>query len=204
MPREKPDYQLPPPPSLRDEVWGSGRITALQLFRIGAWKSAKGLALMSLNSEEHIKAVSEGAVAALKSFRDVDVLSDDVDWEAWREDVRKIVGSKKNGTGLLALHGVGYPMATAVLAVLAPAAFPVIDRWTVGAIFGSTRGKWGRAVVYARFTEQLCTLQPLYYRGCETIHGVDQAVMVAAMRCAEAGCRRPCDHIPYPAIPLPT
>lgn len=39
-------------------------------------------------------------------------------------------------TGLLGLEGVGYPMATAILDILEPDVWPVMDRWAVMTIFG--------------------------------------------------------------------
>jgi len=57
--RAKPAYQREPE-ELRDQIWDAGVITPLQLFRIVAWKSAKGLAPVSLNSEKDIARWTSG------------------------------------------------------------------------------------------------------------------------------------------------
>ena len=40
-------------------------------------------------------------------------------------------GASAHRSGLLGLEGVGYPMATAILDILDPGVWPVMDRWAV-------------------------------------------------------------------------
>jgi hypothetical protein len=116
-----------------------------------------------------------------------------VDWEAWRDTAAAAIGSKRDQTGLLGLDGFGYPMASAFLSYLVPAAFPVIDRWTVKAVYGSSVaqsvGVWHRSVVYAHFSQQLVHRQD-NFPDISNIHRLDQAVMSRAMGCThrEASC----------------
>jgi len=63
------------------------------------------------------------------------VISDSTDWAVYCDDVRIAVGSKKSKTGLLALEGIGYPMASAILRIWNPKAFPVTDRHAERAIW---------------------------------------------------------------------
>lgn len=69
-------------------------------------------------------------------------------------------------------------MATAVLAVLAPRAFSIIDRSTAMAAFGVAQvdRNHAKAAVYRRFASRLTEVRTLY-PGCQTIHELDQAIM---------------------------
>ena len=74
----------------------------------------------------------------------------------WRSRPRLAGRARKavpSGTGLLRLSGVGYPRATSFLAFLAPAALPVIDQWTVKAIYGDQ--VWERQVETRRRLQTL-------------------------------------------------
>jgi hypothetical protein len=178
----RPEYQREPE-ELRDQIWSAGAIAPLQLFRIVAWKSAKGLAPLSLNSEEQIHTISASAISSIESWRRIDVLTDDVDWSQWRTDVSTSIGRAKT-SGLLALHGVGYPVATAILSLLAPSAFPVIDRWTIGALYESMPRNWRSSEFYRHFTQRLTEVAH-HYPDCQSVHRVDQAVMNHAMSTQE-------------------
>lgn len=145
--RARPSYQHEPF-HLREAIWSRGYMTALQMLRIAAWKSARGLALLTLNDEDLIRLRTADAFDAIRPWRAADVLNAPVDWDAWREMVAHAVGSKQGQTGLLALEGVGYPMASAFLALLAPAAFPVIDRWAVHGVYGPTIGNYQTSLVH--------------------------------------------------------
>jgi hypothetical protein len=197
----KPEYQREPT-VLSEEIWAAGEIKPLQLLRIGAWKSAKGVASLTLNTEEEISIRSNRLLTTLEPMRRVDVLNHEPDWDQWTDVARTAIGSAKAGTGLLGLHGVGYPMATAVLAILSPAVWPVMDKWTVLAVFGDEVGlRWQRAIAYRAFTERLRELAPNHYSDSETIHAVDQRVMNSIIGCTEA--RDACTHVSFPVIKLP-
>ena len=101
----------------------------------------------------------------------------------------------------MALEGVGYPMATAIVSFLAPRAFPIMDKWTVRAGFGEVPASlWQRARVYATFTQQLCNLAPVHFAACGTIHDVDVAIMRAMIGCDEP--RSDCRHVVFEAVAL--
>lgn len=178
----KPSYQQRPPDEMRESIWDQGWITPWQLFRIVAWKSAKGLAWLSLNDERQIIAATAAAVQTLAPWREVDVTGSGIDWRSWEAAARTAIGSKNARTGLLALDGVGYPVATAVLAFLAPAAFPVMDRWAVQGVFGKTVAKgtaWHRGAAYRAYAEELATCPAL--AGFGNVHQRDQHVMQRMM-----------------------
>lgn len=209
-PRPKPEYQTESDDELRELIWNAGRITPLQLFRIAAWKSAKGLAPISLNSEELIADVTAATLATIAPYRDVDALRDDVDWGAWESAAATAIGRSSKGrssagTGLLALSGFGYAMSTAFLSWLAPAAFPVMDKWTNLAVFGRGLGqRWERAAVYSVFAQRLGVVAPelVEWDTRPTIHQVDVAVMNAMIGCAHP--RDECTCVPFSAVGLPT
>jgi hypothetical protein len=203
--RAKPAYQREPE-ELRDEIWAAGQITPLQLFRIVAWKSAKGLAPVSLNSEEDIKRWTSNALEATSRWRATNVLTDTIDWDEWEYAAGTAIGASKqavgdaNKSGLLALDGVGYPVASAILGLLLPKAFPVIDKWTILGVYGPKAKNWQRKVVYRNFTERLVEVAELS-PSCTSIHEVDQWVMNSVMRCPdEVACEicLPFDRITQP------
>ena len=176
-------------------------MTALQMLRIAAWKSARGLASLTLNDEDSIRLRTANAMDAIRPWRSTDVLRDPVDWAAWREAVARAVGWKQRQTGLLALDGVGYPMASAFLALLAPAAFPVIDRSAVHGVYGSPIGNYQTSLAYTDFARALAA-RGEYFPSARTIHELDQAVMTAAMNCSHH--RRPCECLPFDQADFPT
>jgi hypothetical protein len=91
-------------------------------------------------------------------------------------------------------------VASAILSLLAPQAFPVIDRWAVMAIYGRTPNNFHTASFYRHYTEQLVGIGH-HYPDCTTVHQLDQAVMNAAMRCTHG--TRPCECMPFLAAQLP-
>ena len=203
--RAKPAYQREPE-ELRDKIWDSGLITPLQLFRIVAWKSAKGLAPVSLNSEKDIERWTSNALEATASWRTINVLTDTIDWNEWEHAAGTAIGASKEAvgdskkSGLLALDGVGYPVASAILAFLLPKAFPVIDKWTVLGVYGPGAKNWKRKVVYRNFTERLVEVA-LHFPDCTSIHEVDKAVMNTVINCPNEDERWTClpfDHITQP------
>ena len=198
----RPRYQHEPV-ELREAIWESGVIAPLQMMRIAAWKSARGLAPLTLNSQDAIETRSHQLLEAIRSFRRVDVIRQPLhtdEWDRWRLAAAAGIGSKSLGTGLLGLDGFGYPMASAFLALLAPNAFPVIDRWTVKAVYGPTSGNYQRSVVYADFTRCLVS-QAVHYPSADTVHGVDQSIMNAAMSCDHG--ERPCKCLPFAPSVMP-
>jgi hypothetical protein len=200
--RAKPAYQREPE-ELRDEIWAAGQITPLQLFRIVAWKSAKGLAPVSLNSEDDIKRWTSNALEATSSWRTTNVLTDTIDWSEWEHAAGTAIGASKQAvgdskkSGLLALEGVGYPVASAILALLLPKSFPVIDKWTILGVFGPGAKNWQRKVVYRNFTERLVEVAH-HFPDCTSIHEVDKAVMNTVIDCPNEDERWTC--LPFDRI----
>lgn len=191
-------YHDEPDDNFREQIWTRGHFSALELFRLAAWKSAQGLASLTLNTEEAIACRTSAAMEVIAPWRETDVLRSEVDWRAWSDTASTAIGSKREHTGLLGLEGFGYPMASAFLSYLVPAAFPVIDRWAVKAVYGSSvaqsAGVWHRWLVYAHFGQQLVNRQG-DFPDAPNIHRVDQAVMNRAMNCSHR--ERPCACFPY-------
>lgn len=185
------------PDELRDPIWNAGRFTTHQFFRVAAWKSARGLALLTLNSESEIAERTENAITAIREWRNTKILTERIDWEAWKLAVSTAIGSDADGTGLLGLAGVGYPRATAFISFLAPAAFPIIDKWTVKAVYGNDvygePKRWQRAVAFREFAKELVS-NAVHFPACSTVHDIDQYVMNTAKRCEQkyGHISRPC------------
>jgi hypothetical protein len=168
----------PEPTEIRDAAWKRGYLTPLELFRIQAWKSGQGLGSLTTNKTGLIEEVSQRAMAALLPWKDRDAFSlqGSADWDAWQADVATAVGVKRS-SGLLSLDGMGYPRASAVLAILNPAAWPVIDRFAVQAVFSTNAFKWDRAAAYRAYAEHLATVGHRSWPREVTIHDVDMRAM---------------------------
>ncbi len=197
--RRRPDYQMEPI-ELADSIWDAKVITPLQLHRIVAWKSAQGLAWVTLNSEKEIQLRSMECMDAIADWREADVVGAGTEWERWESSVRLATGSKQPPRGLLGLRGVRYPVASAVLSILAPKAFPVIDRWGTKAIYGREINSFRSVSFYRHYAQQLVAVRDLY-PDCNTIHEIDVAVMNAARDCRHDA--RPCACMPFEAVAVP-
>lgn len=196
--RSRLPYQTEPT-FLVDEIMHRGYIAPWELLRIVSWKSAKGVAWLSLNSEADIIAVTREAVGELKNWDGPqDVMEPSMtseDWDRWQSGAAQIIGADKsrtkdgNSTGLLRLHGVGYPVATAILALLKPKVFPIMDRWAVQTIFdvGSNRKQWQRSSVYRAYAERLVNPDCSALEKFKTLRGRDKAAMDASMEPAVYG-----------------
>lgn len=111
-------------------------IGAFDLCKIAAWKSAQSVALITVNEPQVIEEVTASTKAALAQWLDppTNVIEEEPDWDQLTHDIQQAVGSSKRGTGLLGLHGVAYPLASAILRVWNPHVFPVIDKHAVRAV----------------------------------------------------------------------
>jgi hypothetical protein len=76
---------------------------------------------------------------------------------------------------------------------------PVIDRWTVKAVYGTAPGNFQRSRVYADFARHLVQ-HASHYSTAENIHQVDQEIMNAAMTCRH---EPPCDCLPFAPVAMP-
>jgi hypothetical protein len=166
-------------------------MTVTEVFRVAAWKSVKGMGPLTQNTEEQIESVTGEAMECLLDLRGKSAINDDGNayWTLWHETAARSIGSKHSPkSGLLRLDGVGYPMATAILAILDPEVWPVIDRWSVDTVFGfradgrsQTPRLWQRAVAYTAFSCHLGSSGPRFWPSAKTIHDLDQAAMRASM-----------------------
>ena len=166
-----------------DQIWSRGYLTGFDLCRIGAWKAAQSVALLTVNDESQIAVVTKESLTAIREFREVDVVNHAVDWSSWRVAASTAIGQsrKKPATGLLSLYGVGYPMATALLAVVAPRAFPVLDKWALSQTFRirpeeAGARKWHTAESYMDYCRRLATDDRAEFKGL-SIHHRDQWMM---------------------------
>lgn len=150
------------PSEVASAAWARGHMTPLELLRVAAWKTGQGLGSLTVNTEEEIKARTRAAIEAIGPWRgrQVSILTSDALWENWRKTAQRAIGAKVGKSGLLALEGVGYPMATAILDILDPGVWPVMDRWAVLTVFGprpvgGPPPDWQHAAAYAAYTRHL-------------------------------------------------
>lgn len=191
--RAPKSYQHPIEVSRIEEIWRRGEITPLELMRIVAWKSALGLAEVTVNDESSIRSATRSAIVAVSFLRDTNVVTQrhSVDWTAWRGAAADAIGSKSAATGLLGLRGIGYPVATAVLATLLPNVFPVMDRYAISEIFGTTlrdakSPNWHTADYYTEYCRRLVGSEASEMRAKTSVHERDKVAMNAGMKKALA------------------
>ena len=195
---KKIEYQNEPL-HLRDEILKRGHITPWELFKIVSWKSAKGVAWLSLNTEAEIVEFTSEVLRELRTWSWtygalMDGNMNDEAWALWEEKVGQVIGAdqkhSKSGhaTGLLRLHGVGYPVATAILAFLNPEVFPVMDKWAVETIFGegASRKRWQHKAKYREYAQLLVNPRIEDLQNVATLRGRDQKAMQLAMENGEA------------------
>ena len=167
------------PKCLSDGIWQRGWITPWELLQISAWKAANAnLASLSTNTEEAIVERTAEVITHLMPLRQFDALAPTPEWQRWQEQASWAIGSDARRTGLLGLAGIGYPVATAVLCILNPRAFPVMDKWAIAALHGPNErpsDHYG-ATPYRAYAEALVARQSRF-PACSTIHEIDQALM---------------------------
>ena len=132
-------------------------LTAWEFMRIAAWKSAYIPAAISVGDPEEIEETLRMIFTRLKKYKEMKLVDEanEINWDEWESDVRWML----NDARLLSLPGVGYAFATALLSYLLPEAFPVMDRLTIGGVFGwdvARRTKsWNLTSVYRKYAEHL-------------------------------------------------
>lgn len=177
--RAKPRYQYVSE-ELRAEILDAQHASAWKFLKIASWKSARNLALISLNSESAIETAMDNLLGLAIEYRDVDVVRDfrKTNWDKWQRDAYWMF----NETGFSKLDGVGYVVFTGVLGYLLPAAFPVMDRLTIGGVFGwevaGRKNLWYRTPVYRTYAEHLAGLQTFGWSNLN-VHERDIKVMDA-------------------------
>src|SRR6266849_5387159 len=82
------------------------------------------------------------------------------------------------------LEGVGYPMATAILDILDPGVWPVMDRWAVITVFGTRPGGhpwpgtwWQHANAYEAYARHLVTRGAAAWGSSLSVHELDEATL---------------------------
>lgn len=182
--RKQPEFQKRPV-ELAEKAWERGYIEAFELARIAAWKSAKGVAAITVNKAEEIEAWSRAAMAAVKPWKGKQATAlDDAEWDDWQLTANQAIGwvDRKTATsaGLLALKGVEYPMATAILDILDPHVWPVLDQWAAKTVFGEAPARYC-AARYTAYARHLATEGPKHWSGDLSIHGLDVKAQLASM-----------------------
>jgi hypothetical protein len=153
-------------------------MTAWAFMRIAAWKSAYIPAAISVGHPEEIEQTLCTIFTRLIKYKEINLVDEanEINWDEWEGDVHWML----NDTGLLSLPGVGYAFATALLSYLLPEAFPVMDRLTIGAVFGwdvARRTKsWYRTSVYRKYAEHLAKARFDEWVGL-SVHERDQNLM---------------------------
>lgn len=159
------------PSAIAEAAWKRGYLTPLELLRVGAWKEARIPAAISVNPNGRIEEVTGNTIRTLdeagaREWKPLGEASD-LFWDEYAAILRQVVGSSYDHSGLYGLDGVRYPVASAILYILVPSVFPVIDRHAVRAIFGSpsegaavpsTQTWWYRHVVYVAYARHLATI----------------------------------------------
>jgi len=169
------------PSELRDVLWAQGHIDVLSLFRILAWKSAKGLASATTNEPGRIEEVTREVLQRLRSYKDAESPPSDETFWAATHDV--LVGPDGK-SGLFGLHGLRIPTASAVLSILNPSVWPIIDRWAYAALFDVSPRRASQLIgwfdEYRAYHHKLTALLPKFPD--LSIHQLDQFAMNAGMR----------------------
>lgn len=179
---ERPKYQTPPT-WIGPRAWGQGHLTGLQVLRIAAWKNARSPALLTLLSEKKFHEVTAAAMEHMAPLRGRPAMGSRPDdyWEEWGNAASWAMGTKDE-SGLLRLKGVGYPVASAILCILDPEVWPVIDKWSVRTVSGvpGRPTRWYGWKGYRAFARHLADEGPTFWPEAKTIHDLDQRAMNAS------------------------
>jgi hypothetical protein len=180
------------PEDVAARAWSRGYLTPLDLFKVAAWKTGQGLGSLAVNTEKEIEVRTQAAVDCVRPWRDRSVsgLADDAIWADWRETARRAIGASAERSGLLGLEGVGYPMATAILDILDPDVWPVMDRWAVMTVFGTQPGgqpwpgrRWQHANAYEAYARHLITHGAAAWGSSLSVHELDEEAMKLPKNC---------------------
>lgn len=185
MPRQ-PEYQ-DRPCWITGEAWNRGYIEPFELARIGAWKNARSVAAITVSRPEEIEAWTRAAISAIRPWRDrrAVALVTDADWAGWQKAANAAIGwvgsHGEPSSGLLSLKGVGYPMASAILDILDPDVWPVMDKWAAKSVFGIIPSRYC-AARYTAFARHLATEGARCWGARLSIHELDVKAQSASMK----------------------
>jgi hypothetical protein len=192
----RPQYQ-DRPDQIADKAWNRGYIEAFELARIVAWKNAINVASITVNTPREIEACTRTAMSVIERWRGqkATALATDIDWADWQSTANAAIGwvgkHREPSSGLLSLTGVGYPVATAILDILDPNVWPVIDKWAAKTVFGIEIVRY-TAAIYARYARHLATEGTRHWGAGLSIHELDLRAQSASMKGGSlpAGWRR--------------
>jgi hypothetical protein len=193
--RRRPTYQTEPL-WLRQTIWARGHVEPWELLQISAWKSANAnLALLSLNTPADIVSVTSDVLTALGGYRGAssrDLYRDQDEWARLQVATQQAL---RTDAGLRSLHGVRLPVASAVLSILNPELWPIVDVWAIQGTFSPTPPTaWHNEFdFYWAYVSRLAELQQQQELP-ESLHGLDQR-LYNAMRQGE---EPPFERVPAP------
>jgi hypothetical protein len=199
------DYQVRPD-EIAESAWNRGYLKPLELLRLAAWKTGQGLGHLTVNSEDEIETRTKAAIDSIRPWkgRRVVGLTDQGLWDDWCETAWCAIGVKKTREGLLGLKGVDYPVATAILDILDPDVWPVIDRWAIQTVFEPQPDgtpwptwQWRHAAAYKAYARHLATEGPKHWGSGSSIHQLD----VEAMNASKPGGTLPHGWV-FASLPL--
>jgi len=200
-------YQVRPS-EIATSAWNRGYLKPLELLRIAAWKTGQGLGSLTVNTEHDIESRTGASMDCIQHWkgRRVVGLADQALWDDWRETARRAIGVAATRKGLLGLEGVDYPVATAILDILDPDVWPVIDQWAVRTVFATqpdgipwpTR-QWRCAAAYEAYARHLATEGANHWGSDCSIHQLD----VEAMQASRPGGTLPHGWTPASLPPRP-
>lgn len=198
------------PDDVAARAWSRGYLTPLDLFKAAAWKTGQGLGYLTLNTEDEITSRTRAAIDCIRPWhgRTITAEAGDAEWDDWRETARHAIGATVDQSGLLGLQGVGYPMATAILDILDPCVWPVIDQWAVMTVFGTrpsgqqwSAARWQCASAYAAYARHLVTSGAAAWGPHLSVHELD----IEAMEISRTGRSLPREwrHALLPSLTSP-
>jgi hypothetical protein len=185
VPRQK-EYQNRPE-WITCEAWDRGYLEAFEVARIAAWKNAQSVAAITVNKPGEIEDCTRAAMSVIKPWRGRKAIElvTSTDWDEWRQTVNRAIGwmggRRGLSSGLLSLKGVEYPMATAILDILDPDVWPVIDKWAAATVFGKVPSRYC-AARYAAYAEHLATEGTRCWNAGLSIHELDVKAQYASMK----------------------
>jgi hypothetical protein len=174
------------PERITYEAWNRGYLEAFELARIAAWKNAHSVAAVTVNKPEEIEDCTRAAMSSIKPWRGRKAIElvTDADWDDWQQTANRAIGwvggRRGPSSGLLSLKGVEYPMATAILDILDPDVWPVIDKWAAKTVFGNAPSRYC-AARYVAYTRHLATEGARCWDAGLSIHELDMKAQSASM-----------------------
>jgi hypothetical protein len=153
-----------------------GYMLGLEVLRIGAWIGTRNLPSVTLNAESEFEDVTR--------LPAIDHATDDGYWAEWMRVTSNAAG-EWGKSGLMLLHGVDYPMASGILAILDPTVWPVFDSKACHTVFGPKVDaariprRLRNETTYAAYARHLAVYGTRAWPNADTIHALDKCAMAA-------------------------